>query len=81
LIGILNITPSDTSHPKEEINVSQKIPPEDTTDKENPNPMSPQVGSSMTTTTQRRSTRLSSGMGMTTALIDLITIYDDEEGS
>jgi hypothetical protein len=42
--------------------------------------MSPQAGSSMTTTTQRRSTRESSGTCMPIFLIYLISLYDDEEG-
>jgi hypothetical protein len=80
LIGPLRITPTDTND-EVELNNSKTIPPEESVDQENTSPMSPQEGSSVTTTTQRRSTRASSGMGMPTILIDLITIYDDEEGS
>jgi hypothetical protein len=53
-IGSLRITLNDTSHLEEELNGSQTIPPEEIADQENINPMSPQAGSSMTTTTQRR---------------------------
>jgi hypothetical protein len=74
----LRITPSDTRNHGEELNGSETIPPEETTDQENPIPMSPQTRSSVTTTAQRRTTRESSGTGMPTILIDLITIYDDE---
>jgi hypothetical protein len=81
LIEPLRITPADTSNHGEEINGSETIPPEETIDQENPIPMSPQAGSSVTTTAQQRITRASSGMGVPNVLIDLITIYDDEESS
>jgi hypothetical protein len=43
--------------------------------------MSPQAGLLVTDTAQQRSTRASIRTAMPTVLIDLITIYDDEEGS
>jgi hypothetical protein len=51
LIGPLRITPVDTSNNGEELNGLETIPPEETTGQENPNPMSPQVGSLVTTAT------------------------------
>jgi hypothetical protein len=81
LIEPLRITPTDTSNHREEINGSETTPPEETVDQENPSSVFPQEGSSVTTTTQRRITRASSGMGVPNVLIDLITIYDDEESS
>jgi hypothetical protein len=81
LIEPLRITLTDTRNHREELNGSETIPPEETIDQENPSPMSPQAGSSVTTTTQRRIKRESSGMGVPTVLIDLITIYNDEESS
>jgi len=77
----LRITQSNTSNCREEINGSEKTPPEEIADQENPISIFPQEGSPMTTTTQRRITRESSGMGVPNVLIDLITIYDDEESS
>jgi hypothetical protein len=79
LIELFRINLNDTSYHGEEINGSKTIPLEGTTDQENTNHMSPQVGSLVTTAAQRRITRESSGMGVPTILIDLITIYDDEE--
>jgi hypothetical protein len=81
LIEPFRITPDDTSHPREELNGSQTIPLEETADQQNPNPMSPQAGSSVTTTAQWGIERASSGTGVPTILIDLITIYDNEESS
>jgi hypothetical protein len=51
LIGPLRITPTDTNE-EEELNNSKTIPPEESVDQENTSPMSPQAGSSVTTTTQ-----------------------------
>ena len=81
MIEPLRITPTDTSNHKEELNGSETIPPEETTEQENPSPMSPQARSSVTTTTQQGIARSSSGMGVPIVHIDLITIYDDEESS
>jgi hypothetical protein len=72
--------PIDTGNHEEELNGSDTIPPEETADQEKPIPMSSQEGLPMTTTTQLRSVRTSSGMGMPTIIIDLIMIYDNEEG-
>jgi hypothetical protein len=80
LIGSFRITPANTSIHEKELNGSQKFPPEEIVDQENPILMSPHEVSSMTSTTQQRSERVSSGMGIPIVLIDLITIYDDEEG-
>jgi hypothetical protein len=43
LIGTLRITPTNTRNREEDLNGSEKIPPEETVDQENPNPMSPQA--------------------------------------
>jgi hypothetical protein len=81
LIEPPRITPVDTSNCEEELNGPETIPPEETVDQENISPMSPQAGSPVTTTSQRRITRASSGTVVPNVLIDLITIYDDEESS
>jgi hypothetical protein len=79
LIEPLRITPTDRRNHREELNGSETIPPEKTVDQEKPSLMSPQAGSLVNTIAQRRITRASSGTGVPTVLIDLITICDDEE--
>jgi hypothetical protein len=51
-IGNLRITPADTNE-EEELNNSKTIPPEESADQENTSPMSPHVGSPVTTTSQK----------------------------
>jgi hypothetical protein len=75
----LSITPTNTSNHGEEINISETNPLEETIDQENPIPMPPQARSSVTTTVQWRIEKMLIGIGVPNVLIDLITIYDDEE--
>ena len=77
----MRITPFDPINIIEEINGSESTPLEETTHPENPGITSPQGRSSTIATTQLGETRTSSGTDMSDVLIDLITIYDDEENS
>jgi hypothetical protein len=65
----------------EELNGSETIPLEETAHLENPSIMTQQTRSSVAATVQLGEMRTSSGIDMSNVLIDLITIYDDEESS
>jgi hypothetical protein len=77
LIEPLRITPINTSDQEVEPNGSSAAPPTEIFDREE----TVQVRSPITTAVQQRPAGVSSGTGVPTILVDLITIYDDDEGS
>jgi hypothetical protein len=81
LIEPIRVTLTDTINLREEINGSESTPLEETAHPENPGIMSQQARLFIVATTQLGETRTSSGTDVPDVLIDLITIYDDEESS
>jgi hypothetical protein len=77
LIEPLRITPINTNDQEVEPNGSSVTPPTEIVDQEE----TVQVRSPITTAVQQRPAGVSSGTGVPTILVDLITIYDDDEGS
>jgi hypothetical protein len=77
LIEPLRITPIKTSDHEVEPNDSSSSPPTKIVDQEE----IVQVRSLITTVVQQRPAGVSSGIGVPSVLVDLITIYDDYEGS
>jgi hypothetical protein len=81
LIEPLRVIQFDTINLGEELNGPETTPLEETAHLENPSIMSEHARSSIFVTVQPRETRTSSGTNVPDVLIDLITIYDDEERS
>jgi hypothetical protein len=81
LIEPLRITLDNTSNLEEELNGSKTISLEETIDQGSPGTMSPHVGSPVTNAAQQGTIGALGEASILTILTDLITIYDDEEGS
>jgi len=79
LIEPIRFTLTDTINLGEELNGSESTPPKETSHRENIGIMSQQARLSVVATTQLGKARTSSGTDVPDVLIDLITIYDDEE--
>jgi hypothetical protein len=77
----MRITPTDPINIREEINGSESIPLEETTNPKNPRVPSPQDRSLVIIPTQHEIPRTPSETSVPNILFDLITIYDDEESS
>jgi hypothetical protein len=75
----MRITPSDPINIREELNGSESTYLEETVYLKNPRVSSPQARSSLTIPTHHEIPRTPCEMGVPNILLDLITIYDDEE--
>jgi hypothetical protein len=77
LIELLRITPINTNDQEVEPNGSSATPQTEIVDREE----IVQVRSTITVAVQQRPARVSTGTRVPAVLVDLITIYDDDEGS